>query len=86
MATKFRFALRKQAKIQEALGKETLDRILKSLKTHFENSNTIETQTPLGARYPLLIIDDVGRNNMMAFHVVGQTYNVYRLAFKEFFG
>jgi len=87
-----RYALRNQSKIKahfEPNGQEILDRILKSLDSHFNKYQTIELidQEPVRLDYPLLFINDEGHScAMIAFHVLEIKYDIYRLAFKEFIG
>lgn len=80
-----RYALRNQQKI-EAAYPGMLKRILDSLKSHFENHESIEIDDS-GEQYPLIIISDVGHTvNMISFYVLEIRFDVYRLAFKEFIG
>lgn len=83
-----RFALRNQRAIKshfEPNGQKVLERILNSLKKHFERTE-IET-TDGGERFPLLVIDDIDHSvNCIVFYVIHVKYDVYKLAFKEFLG
>ena len=78
-----RYALRKQDKIKEVLGKKYLENnILQSLNKYFENSDNdriysdIEPDgyvTDYGNKYPLLRINDVANSDaMLEFAVMGQ--------------
>jgi len=84
-----RYALRNQKKIKahfEPNGQELLNRIIKSLDTHFEKNETIEIFDS-GEEFPLILISDVGHTvNVIAFYVLEIKFDVYRLAFKEFIG
>ena len=73
-----RFAIRNKHKISEALGKETLDRIVTSVKLH-EGFEPVE-----GGNYPILYVDDAYTDGKIAFYVVGGLFDVRILAFKEF--
>lgn len=81
-----RYALRNQQKI-EAAYPGMLKRILDSLKSHFENHESIEIYDSRD-QYPIIIIiSDVGHTvNMISFYVLEIKFDVYRLAFKEFIG
>lgn len=87
-----RYALRKQEKIKEVLGKEYLENnILQSLNKYFGNNDDdriysdIEPDwyvTDYGNKYPLLRINDVANSNaMLEFAVIGQMYDVLNLSY-----
>jgi len=84
-----RYALRNQHKISDAYGPEMLKRIVVSLDEYFGKE-----RKELGAetwesdpRYPILTIPDAGHTtNDICFYVIGQQYDVAKLAFKEFIG
>lgn len=87
-----RYALRKQEKIKEVLGKEYLENnILQSLNKYFGNNDDdriysdIEPDgyvTDYGNKYPLLRINDVANSDaMLEFAVMGQMYDVLNLSY-----
>lgn len=87
-----RYALRKQNKIKEVLGKKYLENnILQSLNKYFENSDNdriysdIEPDgyvTDYGNKYPLLRINDVANSDaMLEFAVMRQMYDVLNLSY-----
>lgn len=85
-----RFALRKQKKISEKLGKDLLDRILLSLQKAFDHyGDRIDDQIEEveGYPYPILTINDAGHSfNLISFFVIRKQYDVYTVAFREFIG
>ena len=87
-----RYALRKQDKIKEVLGKEYLENnILQSLNKYFKSNDDdriysdIEPDgyvTDYGNKYPLLRINDVANSDaMLEFAVMGQMYDVLNLSY-----
>lgn len=87
-----RYALRKQEKIKEVLGKEYLENnIMQSLNKYFGNNDDdrvysdIEPDgyvTDYGNKYPLLRINDVANSDaMLEFAVMGQMYDVLNLSY-----
>lgn len=87
-----RYALRKQDKIAAAIGDDYLkNHILKSLDSFFRKSNDeciissveLDTyQTESGESYAVLRVNDLADDNaMLEFAVVGQQFDVLKLAF-----
>lgn len=83
-----RYALRKQDKIKEVLGKKYLENnILQSLKNSDNDRiySDIEPDgyvTDYGNKYPLLRINDVANSDaMLEFAVMGQMYDVLNLSY-----
>ena len=84
-----RYALRKQDKIAAAIGEK--NHILKSLDSFFRKSNDeciissveLDTyQTESGESYAVLRVNDLADDNaMLEFAVVGQQFDVLKLAF-----
>jgi len=88
-----RYALRNQRKIKEKLGQKKLDIIIKSLDVWFDNESneTIDflisenTEKP----YKCFAVNNQEFKNMekvgvIVFYVITKTYDVYKLAYKEF--
>lgn len=73
-----RLTLRNKQKILDTLGKETLDRIVTSIKLH-EGFEPVEWD-----KYPILYVDNAYTDGKIAFYVVGGLFDVRILAFKEF--
>lgn len=82
-----RYALRNQEKIRKKLGQGLLQIMIESLNDYFsfcEDPNDNIDQI-VGEIYPTLMVNDLSNESrMIAFYVIGKTYDVYRLAFKEF--
>lgn len=77
-----RYALRNKHKIKHVFNQSILDTIVKSLDEEFKK-NTIETT--ISDPYDLLTIKYFGNDEgSIVFHVLKITYDVYKLAFKEF--
>lgn len=83
-----RYALRKQDKIKEVLGKKYLENnILQSLNKYFDDRiySDIEPDgyvTDYGNKYPLLRINDVANSDaMLEFAVMGQMYDVLNFSY-----
>ena len=87
-----RYALRKQDKIAAAIGDDYLkNHILKSLDSFFRKSNdeciisSVELDTyhtESGESYAVLRVNDLADDNaMLEFAVVGQQFDVLKLAF-----
>ncbi len=87
-----RFALRNQHKIKkhfEPQGEQVLSRIIDSLTTYFAKHTEIDAEIEKvpNEPYPMLLIPDTGHTcNSIMFYVISKTYDVYKLAFKEFVG
>ena len=84
-----RYALRNQHKIAKAYSNQVLKRIIRSLDLYFGKKTNLDNDTKLieGDKYKTLFIDDIEHStNIIAFYIIEQKYDVYRLAFKEFIG
>ena len=81
-----RYALRNKSRIVHHFqpgGEQILERILKSLDAHFQRNPVIEIED--ADPYPVLRISEEGNTNItITFFLLGITFDVYRLAFKEF--
>ncbi len=82
-----RYALRKQKKISDALGRNTLTRLKDSLKRYFETVEDPEyylNYVP-GLPYPVLTIPDITNDKIdLRFYFIRKQWDVLTLAFKEF--
>lgn len=84
-----RFALRNQDKIAAELGQDALDCIIKSLEKFLESGWSLERRVENweGEKYPVFTIPQHDHTvNDVCFYVLDQTYDVVKLAFKEFIG
>ena len=85
-----RYALRNQHKIAKAYSNQVLKRITRSLDAYFKKQRADfgeDAKRIDGDKYDTLIINDIDHStNLIAFYIIEQKYDVYRLAFKEFFG
>lgn len=82
-----RYALRKQTKISDTLGGDTLTRLKDSLKRYFgtvEDPEKYLDNVP-GLPYPILTIPDITNGKIsMKFYLIRKQWDVLTLAFKEF--
>lgn len=78
-----RYTLRNKEKIKSSLGKNVLNNIISSLDTEFKN---IKEPELLGnEKYKMIAISDLNRTcGIIIFYVIETTYDVLKLAFKEF--
>ncbi len=87
-----RYALRKQDKIASAFGDDYLkNHIIKSVDEFFAKSDDDRIidaidldayQTPSGERYAVLRLNDLADDNaMLEFAVIGQQFDVLKIAF-----
>lgn len=85
-----RYALRNKDKIAKVYSVQILNRMIVSLDAYFtEKKKDIRDDVKLmtGDKYQTLTINDIGHStSLIAFYVLEKTYDVYRLAFKEFVG
>lgn len=89
-----RYALRNQDKIAANFspnGEKILARIKTSLDKELAEIADMESLwikiDPHATPFPVLTIDDTGHTcGLISFYILGQKYDVVRLAFKEFIG
>ena len=82
-----RYALRNQAKIADKYGQATLLAIRKSLDISFYNCPVIPGTFRYSSEepYPTISVPKYDyKGESIVFYVLGQKYDVVRLAFKEF--
>lgn len=85
-----RYVLRNKQKISDNLGPDILDRLIDSLECFVKESEKGDIDKCIYPKvnkepYDTLLIGDTGNDNkMIAFYIVSITYDVYKLAFKEF--
>jgi len=76
-----RFALRKQQAIKEKLGEQVLAELLKSLKKHFIENETIVEDTT--GTLPIINVQSVSNKaNNFSFFVTKKKWDVFHLAYK----
>lgn len=82
-----RFALRNQKKIENALGVDTLEMLMSSLRQAFTSFNDFEIEARIDREatpFPTLTIDcTTYPYNIAMFYVIGKQYDVLKLALKQ---
>lgn len=79
-----RYALRNQDKIKVAFNQDFLDNLINSLNEAFEDNSFNVITYPPGEIYHLLTVNDIGHaKGSIDFYIIGQVYDVYKLAYKE---
>ena len=84
-----RYALRNQKKIETAFGTDFLKILIKSLDYHFKNNEVITTDPNyINQPYPIILVKNIQPNTDSEFelYIIGQKYDVYRLAYKSCIG
>ncbi len=76
-----RYALRNQEKLKEAFGEPFYIELINCLSRHFQSDSVNDRHQIEGVSHPVIKVAGLSHGTTYIFAVLGQTYDVVRLAF-----
>ena len=76
-----RYALRNRDKLKEAFGEPFYIELVKCLSRHFQSDSANDRRQIEGISYPVIKVAGLSHGTMHIFAVLGQKYDVVRLAY-----